>query len=564
MYILGIWDGHDAGACIVENGVIKVAINEERMTRKKLNIGFPKNSILACLNYLKLSPSDISVIAVCGSQFSRVLARNFPYFDREFYKFKRRQMPRPKFEDMRRKVKYQLTEMGSNPLFILTSKKILRKKINQLGFKNYKLYIVDHHLAHAAGAAFTSGFKKSLCITLDGVGDGLSGTINTFDDGKIERISSISGRDSLGLMYEQVTTLLGMRELEDEGKTMCMADYSFPIPDEKNKMLDFFKVKGLNIISKYSTPKRFSILKDILFRETHEHFAYMAQKTVEKYMTQLFQNAMNETGLKDVCWSGGVASNIKANMVIRHSTGLNGWYVFPHMGDGGLAVGAALYIDSLINGSKGYRMKDAYLGFEYSNEQIEDELKQHKELSFEERSDFAGLAGDLVSNGKYILWFQGRMEYGPRALGNRSIVSIASSEKVKDELNLFVKKREWFQPFCPSLLLEESEKIFEDYDGKPDSFMTMGFMVREDMEKRAKSVIHVDRSARPQMINDENKYYRELIERVKKNTGDGIVLNTSFNLHGFPIVCSPADAIDMMLKTKTKNMFIGNFFVELK
>jgi carbamoyltransferase len=174
------------------------------------------------------------------------------------------------------------------------------------------------------------------------------------------------------------------------------------------------------------------------------------------------------------------------------------------------------------------------------------------------------MTGDLLSNGNYLFWFQGKMEYGPRALGNRSIIASASSEEIKNKLNMQVKRREWFQPFCPSLLVEEAEKIFEDYDGQPDSFMTMGFRAREEMRDRVKSIIHVDRSSRPQMLGDENKYYRKMIEQVKKNTGDGIILNTSFNLHGDPIVCSPSDAIETMIKTKTKYMVIGNFFIELK
>jgi carbamoyltransferase len=564
MYTLGVWDGHDAGACIVENGIIKVAINEERLTRKKLDIKFPDNAILACLKFLQLKPTDIQVVAGCSSQFSRVLARTFPYFDREFYNFRRRLVPKPRFEDLRRALKYRITEIGSNKIFKGITERQLRKKLDKIGFKDYKLYVVDHHMAHAASATFTSGFNKSLCITLDGVGDGLSGTINIFDNGEIERISSISGRDSLGMLYEQVTTLLGMRELEDEGKTMCIADYSYPVPDDKNKMLDFFEVDGLNIKSKHATAKRFFELKNMLFNTRREGFAYMAQKTIEKHMTQLFKNAIEETGLKDVCWSGGVASNIKTNMVIRHQSGLKRWFVFPHMGDGGLAVGAALYIDSSLNGSKGYRMDNAYFGLEYSSEEIMNELKKHKELSFEERGDVAEMTGDLLSNDNYLFWFQGRMEYGPRALGNRSIIASASSEEIKNKLNMQVKRREWFQPFCPSLLVEEAEKIFEDYDGQPDPFMTMGFRAREEMRDRVKSIIHVDRSSRPQMLGNENKHYRKMIEQVKKNTGDGIILNTSFNLHGDPIVCSPSDAIETMIKTKTKYMVVGNFFIELK
>lgn len=562
MLVLGVWDGHDAGACIVEDGRIKVAINEERLTRRKLDIGFPVYSIKACLRYMKLRPENINHIACCSSQFSRVLARSLPFLDKNFYNFRRRAKKKPRFEKSRRLVKYRMTEIGSNDMLKKMSNYQLTKKLNSMGFRDYKLHVVDHHTAHAASAALCSGFKKALCITLDGVGDGLSGTVNVFDNGEIQRLSSMSGRDSIGMMYEQVTTLLGMRELEDEGKTMCVADYSYHIPDEKNRMIDFFTVKGIDIKSKYSTNKRFNVLENILWNTRRENFAYMAQIVLEKNMTQLFANAVDQTGLKNVCWSGGVASNIKANRIVRLESGLKEWFVFPHMGDGGLAVGAALYVDNQITGSSGYRLENAYLGVEFGAEEVEDELKRHDNIRFEERKDVAKLAGTIVSRGNFLFWFQGRMELGPRALGNRSVVAHAGSAEIKNKLNLLVKKRDWFQPFCPSLIDEDANKIFEDYD-RPDRFMTMGYMTREKIRDRVKSVIHVDGSSRPQMVGDENEKYRDLIKQVKRRDGYGIILNTSFNIHGEPIVCSPRDAIDTMVRTKTKYMVLGNFFVEL-
>jgi carbamoyltransferase len=564
MYVLGVWDGHDAGAAIVENGIIKVAINEERLTRRKLDICFPVNSINACMKFLNLKPTDINVVAACGNQFSRLLARTMPSLDEGFYKFKRRLIAKPRFEKQRRLIKYRITEIGSNVAFKKIVERQIRKRINKLGFKNYKLIIVDHHTAHAASAAMTSGFDKALCITLDGVGDGVSGTVNVFENGELKRLSTMPGKHSLAMLYEQVTTLLGMRELEDEGKTMCIADYSYPVPDEKNRMIDFFHVDGLNIIAKHSTTRRFVELEKIMWNTPRERFAYMAQRTIEKHMLQLFKNSVEQTGIKDVCWAGGIASNIKANRILRLKSGLKKWFVFPHMGDGGLAVGAALYADNLLNGSRGGRLADAYLGLEYSDEEMKEAIKKHDIIKFEERNDAAKLAGELIGHGEFLFWFQGRMEYGPRALGNRSIIGPAFSMELKNRLNMQVKKREWFQPFCPSLLEEEAKRIFEDYDNNPDRFMTMGFMTNPNVRDRVVSVIHVDGSSRPQMVGGENKKYREMIERVKRVIGDGIVLNTSFNIHGEPIVCSPKDAVETMIATKTKHMIMGNYLLELK
>ncbi len=563
MLILGIWDGHDAGACVVEDGLVKAAINEERISKRKLDVGFPVLSINACLDYMKLKPTDINIIVATTSDFSKTLIRVFPSLKERYYLFRRRKVEKPRFARFQHFLKYKTTQYGDfYGLCKKVSTRYLKKQLKAIGFEDFKLHFVDHHLAHAASAIFTSGMKKSLCITLDGVGDKLSGSVNVFENNEIKRISSMSAKDSLGIFFEQVTNLIGFRELEDEGKVMCMADYSYPIDDEKNRFMDFFSVNGLNIKARHSASKAYKLIDKVVWNHPREQVAFMAQRVLEKSMARLFQNAMDETGLKDICWSGGVASNVKANMKIRLLPEVRNWFVFPHMGDGGLAAGAALHISNALFGTKPCRMENAYLGPDYREEEIEEELKNHN-LSYEHRDDISGYVGDLVSEENYVLWFQDRMEFGPRALGNRSILAPANSEKIKDVLNIKVKKREWYQPFCPSLLQEEAKKIFSDADSS-DRFMTMAYMTKDRMRERIRSVINIDGSARPQMLGNENRKYRKLIGQVRKNTGRGIILNTSFNMHGFPIACSPRDAIETMLKTKTRYMAVGNFFVEMR
>jgi len=185
-------------------------------------------------------------------------------------------------------------------------------------------------------------------------------------------------------------------------------------------------------------------------------------------------------------------------------------------------------------------------------------------MRYERISDPAGVAAELICKGNYLLWFQGRMEYGPRALGNRSILAPAWSEDVKKKLNLEIKRRSWYQPFAPSMLVEDAQRFLEDYDGIPDRFMTMGYMVKTDAKKIIPAVIHVDGSTRPQMVEEENELYEKLLQGVKKKLGYGIILNTSFNLHGEPIVCSPSDAIDTMKRSGAKYLIIGEFLVEKK
>ncbi|MGC9132466.1 MAG: carbamoyltransferase C-terminal domain-containing protein [Candidatus Micrarchaeia archaeon] len=566
MYILGIWDGHDAGAAIIDDNKIIAAVNEERLTKRKLDVGFPKNSIEECLRIAGIKAKDVEHVAATTIEFTKTLERMFPKMRENYYLFRRRKMLKPRFETFRHYLKYALTSIGPLPFCKEINEFIIRKELKKLGFENFKLHFVEHHIAHAADAAFTSPFTKALVITVDGLGDGISSSVNVYENNEIERIETSSAIDSIGIFFEQVTNIVGMRELEDEGKVMSMADYSYPFSFEENKLKDFFWVDGLKIKAKYSPIAQYDILSRIAWSMPREQFAYMAQQLLEKILVELFEKAIEETGMENVAWSGGVASNVKANMKIRHIDKLKRWYVFPHMGDGGLALGAALYVNYKLNGITNYSFKDVYLGPSYSEEEIKKALEENKaRIKFEEISDPGGYAAELLQK-NYVFWFRGRMEFGPRALGNRSILAPAGDEKIKNELNLKVKKREWFQPFAPSLLKEDSRKIIEDIKNKEDfdRFMTMAYIAKEEIEEKIKAVVHVDNSMRPQMVGEENKTYKKLLKEIKKMNGIGIILNTSFNIHGMPIVCSPQDAIDTMLKTKTKYMIMENFIVELK
>jgi len=440
------------------------------------------------------------------------------------------------------------------------SKAAVARRLRHMGFKNFKLYVVDHHTAHAATAAFASNFKDALVLTLDGYGDGLSGSISTFENNTLKRESTIKARNSIGILYEQVTNLVGMRELEDEGKVMAMADYSYPFKFEENKLRDFLKVEGLDVRAKYSPLRQYGVLEGIAWSTPREQLAYFAQQLTEKLLTELAENALNKFNMSNIAMAGGLFSNVKANMKVRMLDEVKEWFVFPHMGDGGMAMGAAMYTNYLINGISHYDF-NAYLGDQYSEDYIEQLLKKEKGIYYQREKDKASHAAELISKDQYVFWFQGRMEYGPRALGNRSIIAKASSETVKDKLNLYVKQREWYQPFAPSMLEEEASKLISDLKGY-DKFMTMAYAVREDKEEVMRSVVHVDNTARPQMVGEENRQYKEMLEKVRRREGYGVVLNTSFNIHGMPIVLSPEDAIETMKKTKTKYMFLEGFYVE--
>lgn len=562
MYILGIWDGHDSGAALVDEKRIIYAANEERFTKRKLEVNFPYNAIKAALDYENIKPSDVEHVAFTTTEFTKTLERIFPSMKESYYKFRRRKMLKPHFENSRHNLKYSLTSIGILPACNSISSSIVAGKLRHMGFDKFKLHVVEHHTAHAATAAFTAPFSSSLVVTLDGLGDGLSGSVSTLHNGRLERHMTVSARDSLGIFYEQVTNIVGMRELEDEGKVMAMADYSYPFDFEDNMFKDFFTVSGTRITARYSTVKQFGLLQRIAWQMPREQFAYMAQQLVENMVTKFTSNAIDRYGRNEVTFAGGTFANIKANMKVRGLENLRRWHVFPHMGDGGIALGAALYTNYLLNGTSSYKFTP-YTGASYTAEQTVEALKGDRSLIHEVSDEIenAKHAAELIAKGNYLFWFQGAMEYGPRALGHRSILAPSDSEKVKEKLNIYVKKREWFQPFAPSLLEEEAERMLH-YDHKGyDKFMTSAYYLKDELHERERSVVHIDGSARTHMVGDENRGYQELLRQVRHACGYGIVLNTSFNIHGMPIAMAPEDAIATMKATKTKYMFINGVFV---
>ena len=560
MKILGIWDGHDSGAALIDGDKILFAVNEERFTRRKLEIAFPTKSILACLQYTRTSPEEISEIALSTWDFAKTLARVFPSLREGYYLIRRRKKGPGSATFFKKRFKYRLTEYPPSSLTKWISWSNVRRHMKTLGFRDFRLHMVDHHQSHAATAALCSGFDRGLVITLDGLGDGLSGSISRFENGKLEKMSSISARHSLGIFFEHVTNLMNMRELEDEGKVMALANYAYPVDDDKNPMMDMIHVEDISVKCRYSTIGMYEALRKILWHYPSEQFAYMAQRTLEVKTLELVKNAIIATGLDFLCLAGGVFSNVKVNRLLRMLPNVKDCFVFPHMGDGGLAIGAALLTNQRLNGINNISLDDLFMGPEYSKAEIEKTLKENN-LSYRKSGNIGKEVSEIIAKGEIVLWFQGRMELGPRALGSRSILARPDSEAVKDILNLQLKKRVWYQPFCPSMLEEDAEEILADYNGKPNKFMTMAYMVRENKRNLLRGVINIDGSCRPQILGQEDSLFVDLLKEVKRLTGHGIVLNTSFNLHGEPIVCSPEDAIRTFLMTGNRYMVMNNYLI---
>src|SRR5436309_594379 len=445
MVVLGIWDGHDAGAALIADGRLLAAVNEERLTRRKLEIHFPEHSIRCCLSLAKLSPADVAVVAACTGDIAKTLARWFPGLKERYYRIRRRKAAPGYLSQIQKSAKYWIPEWGPTPASRALSVIALRRGLRRAGLSSARVTLLNHHGCHATAAAWASGFPSCAVVTIDGVGDGLSSTISSYANGRLTRIAQSAARDSLGIFFEHVTNLLNMRELEDEGKVMALADYANPVADDLNPLLPFFTVRDGRVTSKIAGHAMLPHLRSILWRYPSEQFAYMAQRTVEDVAARLAEEAMRLTTFPRIALAGGVLSNIKANRRIALLPNVEGVYVFPHMGDGGLALGAALaaawangeVVDRNFGGDLG-------LGPDYSDCQIADSLKRGA-LSAERAHDLPSQVADLLTRNQIVFWFQGRMEYGPRALGCRSVLARPDNTELRDRLNRVLKRRVGYQ-----------------------------------------------------------------------------------------------------------------------
>ncbi|ALM74810.1 carbamoyltransferase family protein [Thermococcus barophilus] len=531
--ILGIHDGHDAGAVLIKDGEI-YAVNEERLNRIKHYRGFPKLSVLKVLEMGNVPPDEVELIAIAGI-------------------FRKRS---------------RLLELEKN-----------LAKIFGRNFKRKVLY-VEHHLAHAASAYLTSGWREALALSIDAAGDGLSSSIYICRDGEMIRIAQSTYLDSLGDFYASVTELLGFKPMRHEGKVMSLAAYGKPSYDlsaiiELNGLTfeNHLKVVGIEATKKlaeffgfpFEKAKKVSAnLKKGQLSGKLEQKAIEIAASAQKHLEKI----VDELGLKltkhgvPLAYAGGVAQNVKANMVLRrHFPDL---WVFPAMHDGGLAFGAAVYVKSQLERLDGrwkpFKLEHVYLGPSYPEDEIEEFLREEG-VKYEEIRAVSGFVADSLIDGKIVAFFQGKMEFGPRALGNRSILADPRDESIKEKLNLALR-RDVFQPFAPTIL----EERIGDYlvDPYPNKFMTMSYYATEEFIKTAPAVVHVDGTTRPQTLEEEDNHtYYNIIKHFEKQSGVGAVLNTSFNMHGEPIVCSPEDALRTFRNAKLDVLVLEKFAVYL-
>jgi len=570
MLILGLNMFHgDASAALVQDGEVVFAVAEERLNRTKHYAGFPSLAIKACLDFVGAKITDVDHVAV-GQDSDANLARKVQYALANparilnFIRLRQRKQP------MRNLATLIAQALDVDPA--------------ALAFQQHH---VEHHIAHIASAYYCSPWEKAAGFSYDGSGDFVSTMMARCEGNHIEVLDRVFLPDSLGSFYTMICEFIGYPQYGDEGKVMGLAPYG------KDRFCDslaeviglrngrfnldasFFNPLGSNqgmqilpdgtvSLARHFSPRMVKTFgqpreprTEITQREMD--LAYAMQRRFEDVLFHLLTQLHQRVPCEDLAMAGGCALNSVANGKLFAHTPFRRTWIQPAAGDEGLAIGAALHVyHAVLNRARCFVMKNSYLGPEFSNARIESDLKKanlrYRKLEREPLLDFVA---QHIATGNVVGWFQGRMEWGPRALGNRSILAHPGLPGMKDILNARIKQREWFRPFAPSILEERQCEYFEH--DHPSPFMLHVYKIRPEKRAQLSAVNHVDDTGRLQSVShQENPLYYELIRAFEQKTGIPVVLNTSFN-ENEPIVCQPEEAIDCFKRTRMDALAIGPY-----
>ena len=563
MIILGIsCFYHDSAAAILKDGEIVAAVAEERFTRKKHDNSFPNNAIEFCLNSLRIAASEVDIVVFYEKpivKFERIISQHLQHFPKSQKTF--------------------VDSMGSWIEEKLKIKKLLEEKFHYHG----KIQYIPHHLSHAASSYYLSGFDKAVIVTIDGVGEWATTTIGKGSGKKIKIDKEIRFPHSVGLFYSTITAHLGFRVNNSEYKVMGLAAYGNPrkFKSQIDELITLFKDGSYALNMEYfdytwsdhMPSKKMENLFGYPVRKTdekikkyHKDIAASAQYKLEQVVFSLLNKIHNRYKTDNLCLAGGVALNSVMNGKIVKNTPFKNIFIPPDPGDGGGAMGAALHIYNQHKKKKFNNSFSPFLGPSYQWYQVEKILKKYKlkYTLYKNKKDLLEKVTTLLVKQKVIGWFQGRMEWGPRALGNRSILASAAKEEMRDIINAKVKKREMFRPFAPVILEEYVDTYFEA-EGQPKvlgKYMLTVLPFKEKGRKEAPATVHVDGTGRLQSIaRDDNPLYYDLIKLYMEKTGTPILVNTSFNVRGEPIVCTPEEAVNCFLSTEIDTLVIDNYLV---
>jgi carbamoyltransferase len=571
MKILGISYGHNASVCLAEDGKITFIQSEERLNRIKNSTGFPSKTI-EYINENICSINEIDKIIIFQNsiygykflkktKFQSVQYGGYLDVSQEVQKY----FPKLRQFD----IVWQIEDKIRKFLDKIYKDKIkfeFTQYIHKVLEKNIPVEFIEHHEAHTYSALpFITSEENWLIVTLDAAGDFLSGTVSEYKKGKISLLSTVSHTHSLGILYSTVTSILGMRAGEHEYKVMGLAPYADKRYGEQllNSLRSIVKVTANGKIMLTHTPATLKHKLNKIFKnQRFDNVSFAIQAITEEILIEYIKYWVLRTGMHNIALAGGVFMNVKANMHILKMDMVKKLRVVPSSGDETGALGAAIY-PFYINGMEVGALNNLYLGSAYSDKSVIEVLREEK-CNFTYVEDIEEEIANLLSKGEIVARFKGRMEFGARALGNRSILANPSNYAIVDEINRAIKIRDFWMPFCPSILEEDRELYTFDYANKGNlEYMAIAVEGRPNALKMVLAASHPrDNTIRPQFINaKENPEYHKLVTKFKSLTGIGAVLNTSFNLHGEPNVCSPTDAIHTLKHSGLKYLAINNFLV---
>lgn len=602
MTILGISAFyHDSAAALIIDGKIVAAAQEERFTRKKHDPGFPTNAVKYCLEYSGCSIDELDALAFYDKpllKFERLLETYYGFAPKGIQSFA---MAMPVW--LREKM--FLKRLIHDEL----------KKIESYDKKKLKLLFPEHHLSHAASAFYPSPFQESAILTIDGVGEWATASICHGKGKDISILRELKFPHSLGLLYSAFTYYLGFRVNSGEYKLMGLAPYGNPdgeavkkfkkiiydklidVKDDGSVWLNqeyFNYATGLRMVYDDKWEKLFGFARregETNLEQIHCDLGLAIQQVTEEVVFKMAEEAKRLTGSENLCMAGGVALNCVANGKLLRKNIFKNIFIQPAAGDAGGALGAAQAVyhisfekERILSGNAD-EMQGSYLGPEDSDQDVELMAKKYK-ASYKKYDDFDKLTTDLaaiLADGNVLGWHQGRMEFGPRALGGRSILGDPRNDEMQKKLNLKIKYRESFRPFAPSVMAEECAKHFE-HEGSSPYMLLVADVIKEKREtlpanynslplmerlytKRSdlQAITHLDFSARIQTVHKEtNPKYHKLLEKFKEKTGYGMVVNTSFNVRGEPIVCTPEDSYRCFMRTEMDYLVVNNYLFSKK
>lgn len=566
MKILGIHDGHNSGATLLVDGKIVAAVSEERLTRRKNELGYPQKSIDDVLDIAGVAASDLDQVAYASN-----FMHTREHLDRalEWYRVGREEQIRD----------HQRDKSYLQAVFDKRRQERVSQASGHLGISISKISFVEHHLAHGAAAYYGAPFpldEPILIMTCDGAGDGLSATVSIGRGTNIERIAATPRKASLGKIYSRVTYLLGLQPWEHEYKIMGMAPYAEQkyAEEVRDILREHLKLSedGLSFELAHDLESSYIyyFLRDRFERKRFDAIAGGVQMFTEELLQEWVTRAVAHTGIRRVVFGGGVFMNVKANKLVGEIESVDELFIFPSCGDESLSFGAVWLEYARLAGERSGKSREPlqhlYLGREFDDATIKSIVEQRvvgTVCEVRRYDDIDRTVARVLACNNVVARFSGRMEWGARALGNRSILTNPGDWANIEKINAMIKKRDFWMPFAPSLLAEESDRYLVNPKGLVSPFMMLAYDTNKDTEREICAAVQPrDKTARAQFVMKEtNPSYWNLIKAFEDETGTACVLNTSFNLHGYPLINTPGEALDVFFNSGLDYLAVGNYLV---